>query len=39
MRKILAILIMAFSVKSAMAQLDLNKAKQAASSAGLDVKP
>ena len=37
MRKILVILIMVFSVNSAMAQLDLNKAKQAATSAGLDV--
>lgn len=38
MRKILVILIMAFSVNSAMDQLDLDKAKQASSSSGLDVK-
>jgi len=37
MKKILVILIMAFSVNSAMAQLDLTKAKQAASAIGLDV--
>ncbi len=37
MRKTLVILMMAFSINSAMAQLDLNKAKQAASSVGLDV--
>ena len=37
MKKTLVILIMAFSVNNVMAQLDLNKAKQAATTAGMDV--
>lgn len=37
MKKILVILIMALSINHASAQLDLNKAKQAASNVGLDV--